>query len=82
MFGWLNDVLVMVQYFLALPVAVALHTLLRPRNARLSRLTLAIGISGMLVVVVLRLLLVVGALTFRQQIVPVVIALLIVGGGS
>jgi hypothetical protein len=80
LFGWLNDVLVMIQYFIALPIALALHTLLGPRNPLLSRVAMVIGIGGMLAVVVFQLLLVAGALTFQQQVVPVSIALLVVGG--
>jgi hypothetical protein len=79
LFGWLNDVLVMIQYFIALPIALALHTLLGPRNPLLSRVAMVIGIGGMLAVVVFQLLLVAGALTFQQQVVPVSIALLVVG---
>ncbi len=79
LFGWLNDVLVIVRYFIALPIALALHTPLGPRNLLLSQVAMVIGIGGMLAVVVLQLLLVVGALTFQQQVVPVSIALLVVG---
>jgi hypothetical protein len=77
--GRVNDVLIVVQYLLALPVAVALHALLRSRNVRLSRLALVIGVIGMVTVVVLQLLLVFGVLTFQEQVVPVVIGLLVVG---
>jgi hypothetical protein len=78
-FGRVNDVLIVVQYALALPAAVALHALLRPRHSRMSRLVLVIGIIGMLAVVVLQLLLVFGVLTFERQVVMVVLALLVVG---
>jgi len=78
-FGRVNDVLIVVQYALALPVAVALHALLRPRHSRMSRLVLVIGIIGILAVVVLQLLLVFGVLTFERQVVMVVLALLVVG---
>ncbi len=78
-FGRVNDVLIVVQYSLAVPAAVALHAVLRPRNSRLSRLVLAIGIIGILAVVVLQLLLVFGVLSFERQVVMVVLALLVVG---
>jgi hypothetical protein len=78
-FGRVNDVLIAVQYSLALPAAVALHALLRPRNKRLSPLVLLIGIIGLLAVVVLQVLLVFGVLTFERQVVYVVLALLVVG---
>jgi hypothetical protein len=78
-FGRVNDILIAVQYSLALPAAVALHALLRPRNKRLSPLVLLIGIIGLLAVVVLQVLLVFGVLTFERQVVLVVLALLVVG---
>jgi hypothetical protein len=77
--GWLNDVLVMVQYALALPIAVALHTLFRRHRPTLSLLAAVVGIAGMLAVVALQFLLVVRALTFAQQVVPVSTAILVVG---
>lgn len=77
--GRVNDVLIAVQYSLALPAAVGLHALLRPRNRRLSRLVLLIGIIGMLAIVVLQLLLVFGVVAFDRQVVFVVLALLVVG---
>ncbi len=77
--GWLNDVLVMIQYALAPPIAAALHTLFRPLRPRLSLFALVIGIAGMLAVVVLQFLLVAGVLSFAQQVVPVSIAILVVG---
>ena len=77
--GWLNDVLVMIQYALALPIAVVLHSLLGRHNPRLSLLAMVAGIGGMVSIVVLQFLLVVGALTFAQQVVPVTIAILVVG---
>ena len=77
--GWLNDVLVMLQYTLALPIALALHTLIRPHHPRLSLAALVVGIAGLLAVVVLQFLLIIRALTFSQQVVPVTIAILVVG---
>lgn len=78
-FGRVNDVLVAVQYSLALPAAVGLHALLRPRNWLLNRLVLLVGLTGMLAVVVLQLLLVLGVLTFEREVGLVVLALLVVG---
>jgi hypothetical protein len=78
-FGRVNDVLIVVQYALALPAAVGLHALLRARNRRLSRVVLVIGLIGMLAVVVLQLLLVFGVLTFEREVGLVVLALLVVG---
>ena len=78
-FGWLNDVLVMVQYLVAVPIAVALHALHGARNPALSRFAMVVGISGMFATAALQFLLVIGALTFAQQVVPVSVALLVVG---
>lgn len=77
-FGRVNDVLIAVQYSLALPAAVGLHALLRPRNRLLSQLVLVVGIIGMLAVVVLQVLLVFGVLTFERQVVFVLLAFLVV----
>ncbi len=79
MVGWLNDVFVLIQYALALPIAVVLHRLLRRHNPSLSLAAMVVGIGGMLAIVVLQFLLVVDALTFAQQVVPVTIAILVVG---
>ncbi len=75
-FGWMNDVLVMVSYLLAAPSAIALGVLLRPGAPTLSGLAVVIGISAIAAIVVLQALLVVGALAFEAQIGPVSIAFL------
>jgi hypothetical protein len=77
--GWLNDGLVMIQYTLALPIAVALHMLFRRSHPRFSLAAMVVGIAGMLGVVVLQFMLLVRALTFAQQVVPVTTAILVVG---
>lgn len=66
--GRLNDAAVAVQYTLMLPIAVALWRLLRPAGRRAALLTLAIGLFGMLTVIVLQLLLVFGVVPFQTQI--------------
>jgi hypothetical protein len=76
-FGRINDVLVVVWGLLALPLAVALHALLRVRAPILSGLAMMIGISAIVAIMVLQSLLVVGALTFEEQIGPVSIAFLV-----
>jgi hypothetical protein len=78
-FGRINDVLVMVSYALAMPTAIALHGLLRPQAPLMSGLATVIGIVALAAIVVLQLLLVVGVLTFEEQIGPVSIALLVAG---
>ena len=76
--GRLNDIAVIVQYLLMLPVAFALYQILRQYNHNLSLAALLIGIPGMLAVIVLQTLLVTGVLPFSTQIVLVVIAFLVV----
>ena len=77
-FGWINDVLVMVAYALAVPIVVPLHLLLRPTAPRLSALAAVIGMGGFAAIVFLQLLLVVGELTFDEQIGPASIVYLFV----
>jgi hypothetical protein len=78
-FGPLNDISIVFQYLLALPVALALHRVYGRRAPGLSRLALALGMSGMLALVALQLLLVLRVLTFAQQIGPVVVAFQVIG---
>jgi hypothetical protein len=75
-FGWVNDVLAIVSGLLMLPVVVAVDRLLGWVRPAASRLALVIGIGANLAIVVLQTLLVVGALTFDQEIGPVLIAFL------
>jgi hypothetical protein len=75
-FGWINDVLAVVNGLLMMPVAVAVHVLLRSQWPTASRLALMIGIGANLAIVVLQSLLVVGTLTFQQEIGPVLVAFL------
>jgi hypothetical protein len=69
-FGWTNDVLVMVSYLLTAPAVLALAPLLRARAPLLGAFVAAIGLLSIAGIVVLQLLLVVGVLTFEQQIGP------------
>jgi hypothetical protein len=68
--GWTNDVLVMVSYLLTAPAVLALVPLLRPRALILSAFVAAIGLLSIAGIVFLQLLLVIGVLTFEQQIGP------------
>ncbi len=79
-FGTLNDIAVIAQYTLMLPIALALRQLLRPRGPLLSLIAMLVGITGMLAVIVLQVLLVTGMLPFAQQIGPVIAAFLVVLG--
>jgi hypothetical protein len=76
--GRLNDIAVIVQFLLMLPLAVALYQILKHVNSILSLIALLFGLIGMVAVIVLQFLLVVGVLPFADQIVPVLIAFLIV----
>jgi hypothetical protein len=59
-----------------LTVAVAVHLLVRSQRPTASRLALMVGIGANLAIVVLQSLLVVGTLTFQQEIGPVLVAFL------
>jgi len=76
--GTLNDIAVIVQYSLMLPIAFALYQILRPFNSRLSLAALLIGVPGMIAVIILQVLLVSDVIPFSAQIVPVIIAFLVV----
>ena len=77
--GAINDALAIVVYGLALPVVPAMHVLLRDTGSARSLLLAAVGAAGIVVTMILQWLLVTGAMSFEQQIVPVSIALLTVG---
>ena len=79
MFGPLNDIFVLFQYALALPVAVALHQLLGPDSPRLSLVAMLLGIVGIIGVVVLQFLLIIGVMSFLEQVGFVSAAVLVVG---
>ena len=67
-FGWINDVLVMLAYLLTAPAVLVLVPLLRPRAPLLSVLVAVIGLLSIAGIVFLQMLLVIGVLTFEQQI--------------
>ncbi len=73
-FGWINDVLVLVSYLLAAPGVIAVHTVLRRRSPRLSVFVAALGLAAIAGIVVLQALLILGVLTFEEQIGPASIA--------
>jgi hypothetical protein len=76
-FGWINDVSAVVAAVLMLPLVVAVHVLLRPHAPLLSGLAMVIGIGANVAIIVLQSLLVVGALTFQEEVGPVLIAFLV-----
>jgi len=81
-FGWINDVSAIVNGVLMLPIAVALHIVLRPHSPILSGVAMTIGIIAIAAITVLKSLLVLGALTFAQEIGPVLVAFLVSWSGS
>jgi hypothetical protein len=76
--GFINDVAVLIQYLLALPIPLVLNQQLQDRSPVLSRVAMIIGVAGMIAIVLLQYLLVTGVLTFDQQIGPVSFAFLAV----
>ena len=70
-FGTLNDIAVVIQYVLMLPIAVALHQILRPLAPARSLVTLLLGITGMLWVIVIQMLFLTDVLPYAPYIVLV-----------
>lgn len=75
--GMLNDICVAIQYLLAIPIALALRQILLPYNPTLIRVATVEGVLMMLVVVGLQLALILGLLTFKQQVGWVSLAMLV-----
>jgi hypothetical protein len=75
-FGIINDICIMIQYLLAIPVALALYRILRPYHPTLITLATFIGITAMLVVIALQLALIRGVLAFEEQVVWVSLAMI------
>ena len=78
--GILNDIAVVIQYVLMLPIAFALHQALRPHGPSLSLVAVVLGVAGMLGVIVLQLLFMTGMLPYAQYIVLVSAGFLVVLG--
>lgn len=79
--GRLNDICVALQYLLTIPIALALHQVLRVYQPGLMRAATILGIVSMLLVFGLQLLLIFKLLTFERQVVWVSLAM-ILGVGS
>ncbi len=78
--GTLNDIAVVIQYVLMIPIALALHQILRRSGPTLSMVALLVGTLGMLAVIVLQLLFITGVLPYAQYIVLVSAGFLVVLG--
>ena len=76
--GTLNDIAVVVQYVLMIPIAVALHQMLRLSRPNLSLAAVLVGTLGMLGVIALQLLFIIGMLAYEQYIVMVSAGFLVV----
>lgn len=74
--GAINDTLVLVSYLLVAPTVLVLNEVLQPRWHGWSTLAAALGIAGIIGIVVFQGLLVAGILTFEQEIGPVMIPFL------
>ncbi len=77
--GWVNDVLTLVAYLLALPGVLATAVLLRSRQPGLILVGALIAVASIGVICALQWQLVTGAMTFEQQIGPVTVAFLTLG---
>jgi hypothetical protein len=76
-FGIPNDVCVLVQYALAIPIAVALHRHNRATAPLVSLTVTTLGMGAMISIVVLQALLIAGVVPFEEEVVYVGIAMLI-----
>lgn len=77
--GWINDVLAIVVYGMALPVVPAVHSIVRETGETRSVVLAIVGAGALVATILLQWLLVTGRLTFEAQILPVSIALLAAG---
>jgi hypothetical protein len=77
--GWINDVCVLGSYLLCAPSVIALWVLLRPSAPTTSTLATLLGLGSIGAIVVLQALLVVGVMTFEEQVGLVSIGLLGLG---
>jgi hypothetical protein len=77
--GGINDTLTLVAYLVAVPGVLAVHVILRGSRPVLLAVATAIALLALAAIVLLQLLLVLGVLTFEQQIGPVAVAFLVLG---
>jgi hypothetical protein len=66
--GWINDVLVLLAYALLVPTVIATYVITRSRSPVPAAIVAMTGLAGIAWVVVFQSLLVLGVLTFEQQI--------------
>jgi hypothetical protein len=75
--GWLNDLCIAIQYLLTIPLALSLRRILRQYAPRLVNVATIVGIASMLIVAALQLALVLGVVTFAQQVLWVSLAMIV-----
>lgn len=78
-FGPFNDVCVLLQYALALPLVLAFHRLPVRVSPGLRIVALIVGLSGMLGAIVFQALLLAGLMSFQEQFVYATVSVLLVG---
>jgi len=77
--GWINDVLAIVVYGMALPVVPALHSIVKETGSARSVTLALVGAGSLVATITLQWLLATGRLSFEAQILPVSFALLSAG---
>jgi hypothetical protein len=75
--GSLNDVCVAIQYLLTIPLALSLRRILHPYAPALVTVVTIEGVVSMLIVVALQVALVLGVVTFEQQVLWVSLAMIV-----
>lgn len=76
-FGPMNDVTIIIQYIVMLPIVIAVWMILRPQGNPLNTPMLVLGLAAMAAVIVLQVLLVTGVLPFERQVYMVTAAFLV-----
>lgn len=76
-FGPMNDVTIIIQYILVLPIVITVWMILRPLDNPLNTPMLVLGLAAMLAVIVLQVLLVTGVLPFERQVFMVTAAFVV-----
>ena len=76
-FGPMNDVTIIFQYILVLPIVITVWMILRPQGNPLNTPMLVLGLAAMVAVIVLQVLLVTGVLPFERQVYMVTAAFVV-----
>ena len=76
-FGWLNDLCVAIQYLLAIPLALSLRRILHQYAPALVNVATVVGLASMLIVTTLQMALVLGVVSFEQEVLWVSLAMIV-----